>query len=436
MSTFLFLAMLCSVNPGRVDLTGRIVDQQGKTVQGANVFVQTCDPRVGIIPQSRSSYTDISDWSKSTVTTTDGSFMIHSLDSSLLFGLLVVADGFRPTRVNRVDPLLGPIEAKLNPLDLKALDPRQYIRGRVLSPDGSPIAGARLVPTTTNGTAYVSGALDPIAVTSLRGEFVLVSKSAFDKIWVKVSAPNLASKVFPELTTANPGHDLQMVRGARVTGQVVRDDKPLPNVVVGLVQTDRGHVRFLRDKTVAANHEGRFLFSNVSPNDRYFVYGVIDSLRPFGSLPATELKVGDDGTTTDVGQLKVVPGHRLAGQVFLSDGKRIPPYTRLSISRQQGWDGQIVEVDQSGRFMVEDLPTEEYTVSGEITGYHLSRKNASLDALWPYWLRGRIDSELKNVIILYDPGEPRRTFWRREDQEKLLKTKVQPIAGVSPETGR
>jgi hypothetical protein len=280
-------------------------------------------------------------------------------------------------------------------------------------------------------------------VTNLRGEFALTSRSPAEYISVQVKARGLASHLFGKLSPEKPSHELRLGRGVGVTGRIVREGKPLPGVVVGLVQASRNSRTFLGPTQIATDESGRFLFINVAPNDLYYVYGIMSSFKAYGSLRAFEVKACGDGTKTDVGELEVVPGHRLAGRIVLSDGKPLPLHTRILVSRGQAWDTQMAEVDEEGRFVVEGMPTEDYSVSSFIKGYEMSSKNECADPVNPGLLEGRVDRDVSDLTILYEPsgGGERRPPKHEDPQvpmtmDSSLARRRQLIGGVDPATGR
>src|SRR5437868_5681841 len=105
MSPLVFLAATLATVSVRADLNGRVVDASGKPIRGASVFIYTAGARVGVNPFCPSCYADCS---KRAATGDDGGFLIRSLDSSLIFRVLVVGEGFGPSFVDKVDPLKGP----------------------------------------------------------------------------------------------------------------------------------------------------------------------------------------------------------------------------------------------------------------------------------------------------------------------------------------
>jgi hypothetical protein len=340
------------------------------------------------------------------VTDRTGGFRIGSVEPSLLFNVLVVADGFRPVIVNKVDPMAKPIEVELAPLEADKLGPKQALFGIVLDSAGHPLAGARVSAQmfkTDAFSGFSPGIFDPIAVTNLRGEFLLTSTSPITHADLRVEGSGVAPRIVagrkPE---ANP-QTIKMTSGAKVTGRFIRGDRPVKGAVAGLVQVNRGSDKFLGDLSIEADDHGGFTFRNVHPDEDYFVYGLMGTFKDGGAVPVVRIRTGTDGATTEVGDLKVVRGHRIKGQVLLSDGKGVPARSRLMVSRENAWDHQEVELDGAGRFEISGLPTEKYSLNVSLRGYRISPKNHSIDSQNTFQLVGTIDQDIDGLKILMEP---------------------------------
>ena len=99
------------------------------------------------------------------------------------------------------------------------------------------------------------------------------------------------------------------------------------------------------------------------------MYGLMGTFKDGGAVAVVRIRSGADGARTDVGNLQVVRGHRIKGQVLLSDGKVVPARSRLIVSREDAWDHQEVELDPGGRFEISGLPTEKYSLNVSLRGY-------------------------------------------------------------------
>src|SRR2546423_1773204 len=154
---------------------GAVRSPDRKPVAGATVAIYTAGPRTGTSTYCPSCYPDCV---KSATTDAAGTFTIRSLDPGLIFRVLVVAEGFAPQFVEKVDPARGPIEPTLKPTDRTRLKPGHVLRGRVLDPDGNPVFRASVSAfgmrsATVLGRYGTLRGIDPLAVTNARGEFVL-----------------------------------------------------------------------------------------------------------------------------------------------------------------------------------------------------------------------------------------------------------------------
>jgi protocatechuate 3,4-dioxygenase beta subunit len=447
----LLLAGLAVAAPVRPDLTGTVVDSAGKPVSGATVFIYTAAVRTGTSVYCPSCYPDCA---KRATTDADGRFVIRTLDPDLLFQVLVLTEGYVAKSAKKVDPADGPLAVTVVPRDVSKLPPAHVLRGRVADDKGRPVAGAVLNPRSFKTSGYEGFSpdiLDPVAVTNDRGEFVLTSKQPLTWVTFRVEARGFAPVLTPQFTPDRSDQTVTTTRGAFVTGRVVRDGKPVKDVILGLCQADHRADVFLGHEEIGTDNGGEFLFSNVAPNREYVVYGLMDGLKGSGAIPAKRVRVGADGTTTEVGDVAVGPGYRLAGQVVLADGKPVPPRTRLLVSLDNGeWDSQTIELDADGRFEVRGLPAGLVSAGVSVPGYRLSDQNVSLDPLGGRSLIGRVNQDIDGLLVHLEPGPVRgpvpftsglTTPWSEAvERQKLVMAAplggpIPPAAGVSAGLG-
>ena len=155
---------------------------------------------------------------------------------------------------------------------------------------------------------------------------------------------------------------------------------------------------------VGTDADGRFTFIFLPPNMEYDLYGIMNTLESYGAVQPSVVRTKGDGSRVDVGDVVVVPAHRLAGQVVLNDGKPIPDNTRILASLEDAWDNQQTIVQSDGRFELKGLPSVVATVGVRVPGYRFSTRNASLDRLNPFRLIGRVDADITNLTILLEKG--------------------------------
>jgi hypothetical protein len=95
----------------------------------------------------------------------------------------------------------------------------------------------------------------------------------------------------------------------------VKNGQPVADASIGLAQADRGIGHFLGAIDIGIDKEGRFTFLNVAADDDYYIYGLMTSLKDRGAVPVKPLRVGAGGTTVNVGELVLVPGHSSASAI-------------------------------------------------------------------------------------------------------------------------
>jgi hypothetical protein len=211
------------------------------------------------------------------------------------------------------------------------------------------------------------------------------------------------------------------------------DGKPLPGVALGLVQKDRNVERFLGESTIATDAKGQFQFQNVGPDELYLVYGLMDNCRQQGSIPIRQVRVGASGTVKDVGKLTIQRGYRLSGKLILADGNPVPDSTRVLLSREEAWDSQTAVVGPDGSFSFAGLPSEGFSLSANVRGYHASPKNRSYDALNGLGLVGTVKGDIEGLRFLLEPGPALRPDFRKlkqSDWQEFERRRKGPLAGA------
>jgi peroxiredoxin/protocatechuate 3,4-dioxygenase beta subunit len=410
--------------PGaRPDLTGVVKDNEGKPLPQASVFIYTAGPKEGTSIFCPSCYADCR---KHATADADGRFKIEALDPSLLFRVLVVAKGKQPKFVAKVDPAVKAIEVALKPAK-QGLQPNQQMKGRVVDSEHKPILGAVVSirgVVRGEGTRYGANEdIDQVAVSDDDGQFAINGEKSFDAVGVEVEARGYAKGIFKPLGTGEKVHELKLTEGASVKGRLLKDGKPVAGVELGVSGVEREAGIYVGDFSVGTDKDGKFLFVNLPPNRDYHVYARMASLRDRGALPAVQKHVGEDGSVSDAGDLQLVPGFKLAGQIRLTDGKPVPAKTRIIVSRDEAWDSVQTTADSEGRFSFSGVPAEPVNLSAGVKGYRLSERNKSLDLMNRFGLVGSIKSDKTNLVIEFEPGE-RQSGYRGEyvdlRQEPLL----------------
>lgn len=387
------------------DLTGQIDGTNGAPIANASVFIYTAGPKHGTSSLCPSCYADCQ---KKTQTDAGGRFKIESLDSSLLFRLLVVAAGYESQFVSKVDPTNGPQTITMKPLSELTLKSNLRIKGMVINEQGKPVSGAIISPegvgmgqmTRWGGNDSV---VEPLAVADEKGAFVLFCKSnTVDTVYATAEGRGVAK----QWVTLRPGGDylVKLPDGVTLTGQVLRDGQPVKGVSLSATTSDRTCGVYFNCDSVSTDANGRFLLLNVPPNREFVVYTTMKSLKGAGALPDKIITTGNSGAVQDLGKLEIQPAFTVAGRVVLSDGQPVPANTRMFLGRQKASDSQETKLDADGRFAFKGVPAESVSLSVRIKGYRVSKRNPSLD-----WLNGqilgRVSGDVNDLAILLEPGQ-------------------------------
>src|SRR5207247_1475005 len=188
----------------------------------------------------------------------EGRFKIESLDPTLLFRVLAVANGHRPEFVSKVDPALKPLEVTLKPARAE-VSPSQQVKGRVLDPESKPVAGAVVsIRGVSRGQSTRFGGnedIDQVAVTDDDGMFVINGETPFDAMGVEVEARAFAKGVFQHLASGGKIHELKLTEGAAVKGRLVKDGQPVAGVEIGVSGAERSAEIYVGDFTVGTDKD-------------------------------------------------------------------------------------------------------------------------------------------------------------------------------------
>jgi uncharacterized GH25 family protein len=283
--------------------------------------------------------------------------------------------------------------------------------------------------TQQGNTGYGSppAGTDPLAISDENGEFAIYSKQPFDHMTLKVEARAMAPLRFNQVRPGPTRRDLTVTEGAALRGRVLLNGKPMRDIAIGAVSVDRSE-NFSGDYEYASNEEGIFYFPNLPPNRPYYVYGMTKSTMRYGAIPVKRVEIKEDGSVAQAGDLEIVPGHRLAGELRLSDGAPFPVPTRFTIGRRDAWDSYTVELPADGKFDLTNMPPESLSVSAHIKGYRHSGKNKSLDRLNPFGLAGKLTADKTNLVILLEPGDMLQSEWNNEPESERAENR--PLAGI------
>jgi hypothetical protein len=335
-----------------------VLSDSGKPVPNAHVYVYTARPKIGFASICPSCYKDCG---KHGAVNANGQYQLPALDPSLFFNLLAVADGFEPAFANDVDPQARGVKIALKPRPANVL----AVRGTVVDPHGKPVVGALVSPNalhlSKDSTMFGNlPGVDPLAVTDEKGTFQLVVERADRNVDLKISGRGLAPKIEENIAPDVPVR-IHLTNGAAIAGRVMSNGKPLPNVPIGFAQRSHNSRYFLGAEEIATDRDGRFLITGLGPNEEYVVYGKMAGLSP-AAIAAKPIKVGGDDSRNDAGTLVAEKGHRIRGCATPPSGVKLPPHTKILLSRNEAWDSKEVEIAEDGSFAFDGVPGETVTL--------------------------------------------------------------------------
>jgi hypothetical protein len=337
---------------GAADISGTVQGKGAKPIEGATVRVYAACMRTGSSPMCGTCWPDCR---KSARTGPDGRYQIAGVSDALVFDLLVLADGHAPAFVGDIDPRNAtPANAVLKPRDISSIPPTLLTQGRVVGPDGHPIAGAVV--------KSVSPQVERMTITDADGRFALVWTKPAQNNWLHIQsegwcAAHVESKARRGISKPV---EVKLTRGVTIMGRVLdASGKPAAHVKMGAIQTERSFTKDLPVVEAETGKDGSFFLFNVPAHDELAVYGLMESLAGRGALPIRVVQTGADEETVQTKDFVIQRACTLSGQFLLPNGMKFTAESRVNIGRSVAWDSQIVDVNPDGRFEAGGLPPGE-----------------------------------------------------------------------------
>lgn len=365
----------------------------------------------------------------------NGRFVFQRTTDEFNYELTALADGYAPGTYLGADPLRGAIEIRLKPA---APPPAQaiFVRVRLQDAAGEPVIGARIQPqgvATGTGTRWGgSQGFSPLAVSNGEGEFALHRTEPFDRLQLSINAPGLApAKLW--LPVTNEVQVVELGVGGVIAGRIVKDGQPVPNVKVGVSGSDRNSMVYAGNYETVADAEGRFVFRHLPPDTSWNLYGKIESLKTFGSVPPRLATTRAHGSTNEVGDLEVKPAIKLTGKVVPAVGHTVPPEpVTVTASFDTAWDSQTVQTKPDGRFEFEGLHPGQIDIGINTRGWRLSYRNRNLDDYNPWRLVGQLPMRAPELWLEIEPGERNYNSRPQGMLPPQDMSQNRPISGVEP----
>jgi protocatechuate 3,4-dioxygenase beta subunit len=286
---------------------------------------------------------------------------------------------------------IGPIRLPNETLTARAptvvvtVDRGIAVSGKVVRPDGTPVAGASVDTPTTM--------MPRLAVTNSDGTFTLTGLAAGPAVLTAHSSEgNLASR---PLTVTAPATDITLTipRGARIEGRVLdrATQQPVTDFAVGLPpRTQRPFEVGPRQEKTIHSDDGSFAIDNVPP-------GLVDlSVRASGYVTGSRGEINtEDGKTVSGIDIQLDRGATISGRVSAGGTAVAGAEVRQAAMGMPSMTRVITDAD--GQYKLESIPEGnrliEFLKAGFITVQKPVEAKAGKDV--------RLDVEL-------DPGHELR----------------------------
>jgi hypothetical protein len=393
--------------PVRADLMGHVTLPEGKSgvatvlvsyAQLKTNFESSISIRNPILP-------------KRTQTDSNGNFKIASLDPRWLYFGYVMAPGCKLQQLDQIDLSADPLKVLLKTANTN-VPPDKVIHGQVIDANGSPVSGALIdiEGTTRNGQGTWPGYdIDYFSVSDDAGNFVVYGKTPFVAVDGKVEATGFAEASFEQWPSdainqqwsrtgsmpdgsfgyAKPLHQITLIKGASLHGRLLHDGRPVADAEIRINRCGAGSDCWFWGGAVLTDDQGRFSFANQPPHQSWLVCGSWDLLAKAGAVPLTNVKIGEDGSTNDIGDLNLQSVSKVAGRIHLSDGMPIPVNSHYFLSDAAMGSSSPSSVGADGSFQFAAVPGDKVSIFLRVSGYQLTPRDGML-----------ISGSVTNIIIV------------------------------------
>lgn len=388
-----------------MDVKGFVMGGDGEPLAGAMVYVFTAEPKDGKSTVCPSCHPDCS---KQAVTDATGKFVLPALDTDLEFRLLAVARGHLPRYMKNVDPEAGEAHASLKPVLFPTAKAEHRITGKLLDPEGNPVAGAMVEVEGARFGPYsyssVQGKADSVAATDANGEFLFTCKDDLQGLLVTFKPRRLARQKM----WLDPGRSylIALKSGVTVKGRLVNEGRPVSELTLTMSTQERNMESHLGNIQIATDEEGHFTLPNVPAKTAFWINTLMKEVVGVGSTLAPRVvTTGEDGSVLELGDLSMKPALHLTGRVVLSDGKRLPGETTIGFGLEDAGDSTQVKADDEGEFEIQGIPPTRVGLWVRVPGYRISAKNPNKDWLNEGRIMGVMSGSLDDFTIHLEPGE-------------------------------
>jgi len=210
----------------------------------------------------------------------------------------------------------------------------------------------------------------------------------------------------------------------------LQESQPIPGAMVSMSTQERESSVFMRGFDVATDASGRFTLMNIPAETQFHLYTQMKDVRGLGvTLPMQSVTTGPDRSKVELGDLATKAAFTVMGRVVLSDGKPIPPKTKIYLGLDDAYDSQDMTLGPEGAFEFGGIPAARIDMSVRITGYRVSAKNPNKDWLNDGRLVGRLEGNIEDFVIHLEPGQRVQPNELPNDAERQPRDK--PLRGAT-----
>jgi len=317
------------------------------------------------------------------VSDASGNFVLQGTEESSTYSVLAKAKNFVATTKEGVKPGM---EALV--IELEAGD--RVIRGRVLEPDGAPVAGASVMANAQMGilgggvnmlmgpasTATTSDAQGAFEIASIGpGQYVVVAMEMGPK-----GIPKRQINQTVDLTTEKVAEvELRFPKPVSITGIALEDTTgaPLAGVKVSTSNFSEGAPANREAPVATSGIDGTFTLDQVTMQGQSIA---IYSLPPTGYLKAPDLRNWGDQVHLQIPdpsippkvELRFAKGVTVNGVVLKDDEATPAAGAEVTMQRERG-SATSVNTDSEGRFVLLGLPGYQANVFAALAGFGTDR---------------------------------------------------------------
>lgn len=353
-----------------------------------------------------------------------GNFTIQSLDPRWLYFGYALAPGCKLKDLSPIDPTAGPLNISLEAADTN-LPPNEVIHGRVVDLGGQPVPGALIEVrgSARNGEGtWPAQDVDVYAVSGKGGHFIITGKTPFDAVGGTVTADGFAESDFEQWPSdavnqewaqtgsmpkglyeySKPRHQITLVAGALLEGRLLKSGEPVANAEIRLNECSAGSSCWFWGPATLTDDQGKFRFSHLPPNKTFSICGAWHLLASAGAVPQTDVHLGENGSTNNVGDINVEPVCAVTGKILLSDGKPLPPKSFYFLQDDAMGSSLSSHFDKDGSFRFPAVPGDHVSIFLRIPGYELT-------LIAPFLKSGSVSNitvagDMTNLVIKMEPA--------------------------------